>query len=85
MTKADKDGKEVGVVRMEVVKMGADAPPIPLPEGYKGPVMLPGTGRVVHWTGRLAIGLLHNAQDRIAPVQQSGLWIQKLLLKAKAA
>lgn len=28
-----------------------------VPEGYTGPVALPGTGRVVWWTGRIAIGL----------------------------
>ena len=28
-----------------------------VPDGYTGPVALPGTGRVIWWTGRIAIGL----------------------------
>ena len=28
-----------------------------LPSGYRGPVVLSGTGRTVWWTGRIAIGL----------------------------
>jgi len=28
-----------------------------VPKGYVGPVALPGTGRIVFWTGRIAIGL----------------------------
>jgi hypothetical protein len=28
-----------------------------VPRGYVGPVALPGTGRMVWWTGRIAIGL----------------------------
>ena len=36
-----------------------------VPPGYKGPVALPGTGRIVYWTGRIAIGL------RYAPAQAS--------------
>jgi len=28
-----------------------------VPRGYVGPVALPGTGRMIWWTGRIAIGL----------------------------
>ena len=34
-----------------------------IPKGYVGPVAMPGTGRMVFWTGRIAIGL------RYAPAQ----------------
>ena len=34
-----------------------------VPEGYKGPVALPGTGRLVWWTGRIAIGLRYSPND----------------------
>lgn len=34
-------------------------PPATVPPGYAGPLHLPGTGRMVWWTGRVAIGLLH--------------------------
>jgi len=42
-------------------KGSASAPPLFekgwVPKGYVGPVALPGTGRIVFWTGRIAIGL----------------------------
>ncbi len=30
-----------------------------IPEGHVGPMALPGTGRLIYWTGRVAIGLRH--------------------------
>jgi hypothetical protein len=46
-----------------------------------GRVRLPGTGREVYWTGRVAIGLRHQPhRDYEQPVPQSSLWIQELLL-----
>ena len=36
-----------------------------VPQGYVGPVALPGTGRVVFWTGRIAIGLRYAPQERV--------------------
>lgn len=38
-----------------------EAAPVTVPKGYTGPVHLPGTGRMVYWTGKIAIGILHNA------------------------
>lgn len=38
-----------------------EIPPAIVPKGYRGPVMLPGTGRMVYWTGKVAIGMLHQA------------------------
>jgi hypothetical protein len=35
-----------------------------VPKGYIGPVALPGTGRMVFWTGRIAIGLRYAAPER---------------------
>ncbi|MET0381866.1 MAG: hypothetical protein ABW032_00420 [Burkholderiaceae bacterium] len=35
-----------------------------IPQGYVGPVALPGTGRVVFWTGRIAIGLRYALERR---------------------
>ena len=35
-----------------------------VPPGYRGPVALPGTGRVVYWTGRVAIGLRYEPPRR---------------------
>ncbi len=36
-----------------------------VPKGYIGPVALPGTGRMVFWTGRIAIGLRYAPQERV--------------------
>lgn len=47
---------------------------------YRGPVDLPGTGRQIWWTGRVAIGL------RFEPVRSNPLcgaetWIQEQVLR----
>jgi len=60
------------------------APPVPIPTGHVGPFVIPGTGRTVWWTGRVAIGLRHQPQ-RFEPVAQSSLWVQKLMLDASHA
>lgn len=36
-----------------------------VPQGYIGPVALPGTGRMVFWTGRIAIGLRYAPPERV--------------------
>jgi hypothetical protein len=59
-------------------------PPVAVPPGHIGPVVLPGTGRLVWWTGRVAIGLRHEPV-RCEPVSQSALWVQDLLLQPRAA
>ena len=50
-----------------------------IPVGHVGPFVIPGTGRTVWWTGRVAIGLRHQPQ-RFEPLAQSSLWVQKLML-----
>jgi hypothetical protein len=50
------------------------------PAAHVGPVSLPGTGRMVWWTGRVAIGLRHDPSRRMAEMSQSALWIQRLML-----
>jgi len=55
-------------------------PPVPLPAGYVGPVWLPGTGRMIWWTGRVAIGLRHQAPSRVESNAQSAVWVQELML-----
>jgi hypothetical protein len=54
--------------------------PVQIPAGHIGPVVLPGTGRVVWWTGRVAIGLRHQPTHNFGPVTQSALWVQRLML-----
>jgi hypothetical protein len=59
-----------------------DALPIHVPDGYTGPLTLPGNGRTIYWTGRVAIGLRHQAPQHAATPGQSAIWIQDLLLAA---
>ena len=62
------------------IHLNPDSPPIEVPSGYTGPVTLPGNGKTVWWTGRVAIGLRHQAQRYSDATSQSALWIQNLLL-----
>jgi hypothetical protein len=55
-------------------------PPVEIPPGHVGPVVLPGTGRMVYWTGRVAIGLRHQPSRHSDAVPQSALWVQELML-----
>ena len=78
----------------QIKALGADAdssirtqdasPPVQIPSGHIGPVTLPGTGRTIWWTGRVAIGLRHLPTRSYGPVTQSALWIQSLMLRGRA-
>jgi hypothetical protein len=69
----------------DFIRHNAATPPVSIPPGHVGPVVLPGTGRVVYWTGRVAIGLRHEPDRRFEPVSASALWVQELMLSRKAA
>lgn len=56
------------------------APPVPLPSGYVGPAWLPGTGRMIWWTGRVAIGLRHQLPSRVESNAHSSVWVEAMLL-----
>lgn len=58
----------------------ASAPPVTIPPGHVGEFVIPGTGRRVWWTGRVAIGLLYQPQRCLEPTTQSSMWVQKLML-----
>ncbi len=60
----------------------ASAPPVPVPPGHVGPLVIPGTGRKVWWTGRVAIGLRHEPKPHSALVAHSALWVQSLMLNS---
>lgn len=53
---------------------------IEIPRGHVGEFVIPGTGRMVWWTGRVAIGLRHQPERYFEPLAQSSLWIQDLML-----
>lgn len=44
-----------------------------------GPVQLPGTGRMVWWTGKVAIGLRHQCSRHYEDIGTQAEWIQELL------
>lgn len=48
------------------------APVGAFPLGHVGEFVIPGTGRRVWWTGRVAIGLLYQPQRFVAPVALDG-------------
>jgi hypothetical protein len=53
---------------------------IEIPRGHVGEFVIPGTGRRVWWTGRVAIGLRHQPERYFEPLGRSALWIQDLML-----
>ena len=57
-------------------------PPVEIPPGHIGPVVLPGSGRLIWWTGRVAIGLRHQPTRQHDMPSQSALWVQELMLGA---
>lgn len=63
------------------IRHSTAAPPVEIPPGHIGPVVLPGSGRLVYWTGRVAIGLRHQPLAlRGEPMPQSALWVQEVML-----
>jgi hypothetical protein len=64
----------------DFIRLNEVSPPVPVPAGHVGPVMLPGTGRMVYWTGRVAIGLRHEPPRRSDMLSQSAIWLQDLML-----
>jgi hypothetical protein len=63
----------------------SDLPPVPIPRGHVGEFVIPGTGKRVWWTGRVAIGLRYQPQRCLEPVPQSSLWIQQLMTARRPA
>ena len=61
------------------IQPNSAAPPMTIPPGHVGEVMLPGTGRMIWWTGRVAIGLRHEPRQRFDATTESALWLQDLM------
>ena len=66
------------------IHLHSDHPLVEIPSGHVGPVVLPGSGRLVWWTGRVAIGLRHESGRRPETTSQSALWVQNLMIGAGA-
>jgi len=67
----------------DLIRPNDSAPPVAIPPGHIGPVVLPGSGRLIWWTGRVAIGLRHEPERYTQTVSQSALWVQDLMLNGK--
>lgn len=72
--------RAASVSTRRAIDHSSSAPPVPMPPGHVGPFVIPGTGRLVYWTGRVAIGLRHQPQRCLEPVPHSALWVQKLMI-----
>ena len=62
------------------IRHHASAPPVAVPAGHVGPVVLPGSNRQIWWTGRVAIGLRYEPQRSQGPIGESARWVQDLML-----
>lgn len=61
-------------------KIGVDQAldPMNIPLGHIGPMALPGTGRLIYWTGRVAIGLRHQpGGSHEANERQQANWLDR--------
>ena len=66
------------------IRLSQDTLQTGMPNDYIGPITLPGNGRTIYWTGRVAIGIRHQAANFEGP-GQSAIWIQNLLLDERMA
>jgi len=66
--------------RRLAIDHSSTVPPVPIPPDHIGEFVIPGTGKRIWWTGRVAIGLRHQPVRCLDPVATSSLWIQTLML-----
>jgi hypothetical protein len=74
------ESQDATTERRVAIDHSSAAPPVPIPRGHIGEFVIPGTGKLVWWTGRVAIGLRHQPVRCREPVATSSLWIQRLML-----
>lgn len=67
-------------LRHSGIDHSSSAPPMTIPPGHVGEFVIPGTGRRVWWTGRVAIGLLHQPERHVETSAQSSVWVQELMI-----
>lgn len=70
----------LSTARTGSIERSAASPPAPIPPGYVGEFVMPGTGRVVWWTGRVAIGLLYQPKRNFETSSRSSLWLQDVMV-----
>ena len=64
------------------IHLNSALPLVEIPPGHIGTVVLPGSGRMIWWTGRVAIGLRHEGGHQYEMPSQSALWVQNLMIGA---
>ena len=62
------------------IHLNSALPLVEIPAGHVGPVVLPGSGRMIWWTGRVAIGLRHESGRHYDLPSKSALWVQNLMI-----
>ena len=67
------------------IHLNSALPLVEIPSGHIGPVVLPGSGRLIWWTGRVAIGLRHESARQYEMPSHSALWVQNLMIGAGSA
>lgn len=67
------------------IRLHGDAAALDIPNGHVGPYYLPGSGRLIWWTGRVAIGLRHERPANHETIGQSAQWVQDLYLRKQQA
>jgi hypothetical protein len=71
---------QVAAAQRTCIAHSSATPPVPIPRGHVGEFVIPGTGKRVWWTGRVAIGLRYQPQRCMEPVSRSSQWIQSLMI-----
>ena len=79
------DQDRTAPLRSRGIDHASSAPPVDIPPGHVGEFVIPGTGRRVWWTGRVAIGLRHQPVRSMETTTQSSMWIQNLMLAGRRA
>jgi len=71
---------ETSTLRARGIERSISMPPAQIPPGHVGEFVMPGTGRLVWWTGRVAIGLLYQPKRDFEITSRSSLWIQDVMV-----
>jgi len=72
--------RDTATAHGNAIDHSSSAPPVTIPPGHVGEFVIPGTGRRVWWTGRVAIGLLYQPHRCSEPIAHSSMWVQTLML-----
>ncbi|HWH84247.1 MAG TPA: hypothetical protein VNU71_18620, partial [Burkholderiaceae bacterium] len=75
-----RNNQEVSTPSIGGIERSEAMPPAPIPAGHVGEFVIPGSGRLIWWTGRVAIGLLYQPQRQREALSRSSLWIQDVMI-----